>query len=120
MTNGKDVKPSSITKRAIRYLIACIAILIWLGLLANHWPIALAIAVIVGIIWLSRKLSNKKWPEITPILDPLAGNTKRAAQQSPSMPTVAASIPGPVITVEYNFNRSISRSRIDLASATGF
>ena len=110
MTNGKDVKPSSITKRAIRYLIACIAILIWLGLLADYWPAALAIAVIGGIIWRSRKSSHKKLPEITPPSDPLAGNTTHAAQLSSSMPTVTASIPGPVITVEYNFNRSISRS----------
>ncbi|MDD2837269.1 MAG: hypothetical protein PHY05_14095, partial [Methanothrix sp.] len=99
MTNGKDVKPSSITKRAVRYLIACIAILIWLGLLADYWPAALAIAVIGGIIWRSRKSSNKKLPEITPLLDPLAGNTSRAAQLSSSMPTIAESIPGPVITV---------------------
>ena len=35
MTNGKDVKPSSITKKMIKYLIACIAMLIWLGLLAE-------------------------------------------------------------------------------------
>lgn len=110
MTNGKDVKPSSITKRAIRYLIACIAILIWLGLLADYWPAALAIAVIGGIIWRSRKSSHKKLPEISPPLEPLAENTTRATQLSSSVPTVAASIPGPVITVEYNFNRSISRS----------
>lgn len=66
MANGKEIKPSSIMKRAIRYLIAFVVILIWLGLLANHWPTALAIAVIGGIIWRSRKSSHKKLPEITP------------------------------------------------------
>jgi len=110
MTSGKDVKPSSITKRAIRYLIACFAILIWLGLLADYWPAALAIAVIGGIIWRSRKSSQKQLPEITPPLDQHTGNTPRTAQLSSSIPTVTPSIPGPVVTIEYNFNRSISRS----------
>ena len=110
MTNGKDVKPSSITEKIIKYLIACIAILIWLGLLANHWPTALAIAVIGGIIWRSRKSSHKKLPEITPASEALAGNITLAAQQSSSMPTVTSSIPSPVVTIEYKINRSISRS----------
>lgn len=100
MANSKEIKPSSIMKmkRAIRYLIACVVILIWLGLLASHWPTALAIAVIGGIIWRSRKSSHKKLPEITPASDPLTGNTTPAAQQSSSMPAVTAPIPGPVIT----------------------
>ncbi|MDQ1261523.1 MAG: Tellurite resistance protein TerB [Euryarchaeota archaeon] len=97
-------------KKIIKYLIACMAILIWLGLLANHWPTALAIAVIGGIIWRSRKSLHKELPEITPASDPLAGNTTPAAQLSSSMPPVTASIPGPVITFEYNLNRSVSRS----------
>jgi len=97
-------------KRAIRYLVACIAILIWLGLLANHWPTALAIAVIGGIIWRSRRSSHKKLSEITPASDALAGNTIPTAQLSSSTPPVTASIPGPVVTIEYNINRSISRS----------
>ena len=110
MTNEKDVKPSSIMRRAIRYLIACIAFLIWLGLLANYWPAGIAIAVIGGIIWRSRKSSHKQLPEITAPLDQLTENTPIATQVSSSMPTVTASIPGPVITIEYNINRSISRS----------
>ena len=110
MANGKEIKPSSIMKRAIRYLIACVVILIWLGLLASHWPTALAIAVIGGIIWRSRKSSHKKLSEITPALDQLTGNTAPAAQLSSSTPPFTASIPGPAITIEYNINRSISRS----------
>ena len=110
MTNGKDVKPSSITKKMIKYLIACIAMLIWLGLLADSWPTALAIAVIGGIIWRSRKSSHKKLPEPDHSSNPLARNITHAAQRSSSMPTVTSSIPGPVVTVEYNFDPSIRRS----------
>lgn len=109
MTPGNDIKPSSIIRRAIQYLIGCIAILILLGLLIAYWPAALLIAVIGGIIWWSRKSRRVRVANATTSSDQLAGDTALSTQSS-SMPTVTPSIPTPVVTIEYGINRSISRS----------
>jgi uncharacterized tellurite resistance protein B-like protein len=110
VTSGGDVKSSSIIGRAIQYLIGCIAILVLLVLLVAYWPAALVIAAIGGIIWWSRKSPRGQVVNTMTSSDQLAGNTPLMTQQSSSMPTVTTSVPTPVVTIEYNINRSVSHS----------
>jgi len=107
---GRDDKPSSIIGRAIKYLIGCVALLVLLGLFIANWPAAIVIIVIGGIIWWSKRAPHGQVTTATTSSDQLARNTPLPAQQSSSMPTVTAAISPPVVTIEYNINRSISRS----------
>lgn len=110
MAPGRDDKPSSIIGRAIKYLIGCVALLVLLGLFIANWPAAIVIIVIGGIIWWSKRAPHGQVTTATTSSDQLARNTPLPAQQSSSMPTVTAAISPPVVTIEYNINRSISRS----------
>lgn len=110
MASGGDVKQSSIIGRAIQYLIGCIGILILLVLLVTYWPAALVVAAIGGIIWWSRKAPRGQAVNTKASSGQIVGNTPLKTQQSPSIPTVTTSVPTPVVTIEYNINRSISRS----------
>lgn len=105
-----DDKASSILGRVIKYLTGCIAILVLLGLLIAYWPAALAIAVISGIVWWSRKSPRGRVANAKTSSDKPAGNIPLATQLSSSLPTVTPPVPTPVVTIEYSINRSISRS----------
>ena len=108
MTYGRDVRPSSSWGRATKYLIGCVAIFLLIVLLITYWPAALATVCV--IVWWSRKSSHGRVANSTTSSDQLAVNSPQATQLSSSMPKVTPSVSTPVITIEYNINRSVARS----------
>lgn len=111
MTYGKEIEPQSTGRRVWQYLIGGIGILVLLGLFLVYWPAA--IAVICGVILWQKKKSQATVTSSKSSSGMLAKNTPQKIQSSsPSSPTTTPSLPTPEITIEYNFNRSISRSDV--------
>lgn len=110
MTPNKEIKPSSMVRKATQYLIGCIAILLLLGLFIVYWPAALAIVAIGVIIWWRQKGSQRQVPDITthPGIPP--GNISQPIQPpSKPQPTNPPSVSAPVIVIEYGPLSSVDR-----------
>ena len=110
MAYSKEIKPTSTGGRVRKYLIGGIGILVLLGLFVIYWPAA--IAIICGVILWQRKKSQATVTSSMFSSGMLAENTLQEIKSYSSSPTMTPSIPTPEITIEYNFNRSISRSDV--------